>query len=100
VQAVLPPRHRTYDVCLEAIKNSSGIIIGVVPERHRTYELCLIACAKLGQCLEFVPKEHLAGENGMQMYRTALASGDLNTLYFIPQNVFEDLKDEFPEIFS
>lgn len=96
----VPSRYRTYEMCLEAIRNSSGIIIGVVPDRHRTYELCLIACGKLGQCLEFVPQEHLVGESGFQLYRTALASGDLNALYHIPQNVFEDLKDEFPNIFS
>ena len=92
----VPSRHRTYEVCLEAIKNSSGIVIAIVPMEHRTYELCLIACSKLGQVLEFVPQEHL----DEQMYRAAIESGDMNTLYFLPHDVVANLSNDYPDFFT
>lgn len=45
---------RTYDKCLEAVKNN-GIELYDVPFNHRTHEMCLTAVKSRWQAIDFVP---------------------------------------------
>jgi hypothetical protein len=52
----VPEQLKTYELCLEAVKNK-GYALKDVPEQFKTYKLCLEAVKNNGNALEYLPKK-------------------------------------------
>ena len=53
---IVPENNRTYELCMEAIKNH-GNALQFVPEHHKTYELCWEAVKNKESALQWVPEQ-------------------------------------------
>lgn len=58
--SAIPLEHKTYELCLAAIKNSKGctslILANYIPEEHKTKELCQAALELDPSSVEFFPE--------------------------------------------
>ena len=83
----IPEEHRSYDMCLHAVKQC-GWTLQFVPEEHRSYDLCLSAVEQNGGTLKYVPMEH-------RSYDLCLSAvqQDRCALYFVPMEHRSKIKE-------
>ena len=95
--AYVPYRYKSYELCLEAVKNN-GTALAYVIEKHKSYELCLEAAKQNKLAIINVPEKYRTKEFYKEIADDSILKNKLKPFIDNGKHIFEYIPNKIKEL--